>query len=313
MNKKAIIDRFLDELSNSTQHVKDSRGYYARKFLDFAPSDLSQWNKGLVNDFLKRLKAEGYAPGTCRNLYGICKRCFDAAKAAHESERTKLISEVNPSDPTAVAEILKAMSMPGPVWDLGKRASPKVESRDMVRPSLTLEEIEAMVGAAKRGLLEPPAVAYLALASVYGLRREELIRVRPEHINYDSKVIFVMTAKGGEQRGQLLANEIIPYLKAYDFQANPSLFGMSQMYGRIEYKAGLVHKEGGGLHQFRRYLDTELVDACNQLDHVPGELYAHFFLRWKLSGSMVEHYYSRSPLELDARVISVHPVVALWR
>lgn len=313
MDKSKIATRFEEELSNSSDHVKKSRLFYCKMFLDFAPEDFSQWNKGLVNNFLKRLRGEGYSPGSTRNIYSITKRVFDAAKAVHESERTRLISEVNPSDSSAVAEILKAISLPGPSWDMGKRGAPRVESSDVVKPSLTLEEIGAMVEAVKHGLLEPPEVAYLALASVYGLRREELVRIRPEHIDYKKKTIFVLTAKGGEQRSQLLCDEVIPHLKAYDFQDTPSLFEMSKMYWRIEHKAGLVHKDGGGWHQFRRALDTELVDECNRLNQAPGELYAHFFLRWRLSSSMVEHYYSRSPLEIDARVLSVHPVVALWR
>ena len=312
MDKKEIAHRFLEELSNSSEHVRKSRLYYCNMFLDFAPENFSDWNKALVNKFLRHLEVEGYAPGSRRNVYGIVKRAFDAARAVHEAERTRLISEVNPSDTSAVAEILKAMSLPGPTWDMGKRAAPKVESKDVVKPAATLEEIGAMAGAAKRGALNEMEVAFLVMASVYGLRLGELIRIRPEHINYRKKTLFVLTEKGGEQRDQRLADELIPLLKACDWKGC-SPYQASQMFWQIEYKAGLLHKEGGGWHEMRRLLDTELVNACNGLEHVPGELYAHFFLRWRLSGSMVEHYYSRSPLEIDARVLSVHPVLPLWR
>lgn len=312
MDNGEIAKHFVEELEQSSEHVKRDRLYYCRMFLDFAGDrPFSEWNKGLVKSFQRQL--EGYQPTTQRKIYGIVKRVFDAAKAVHEAERTRLLSEVNPDDPTAVAEILKAMSLPGPTWDLGKRAAPRVQSADMERPSLSEEEIGAMVAAAKQGLLKPQEAAFLALASVYGLRRGELASIRPEHINYQKKTLFVLTEKGGEQREQLLADEIIPYLEEYGFRESPSPFQMSSIYLGIEHRASLEHRYNGGWHRFRRVLDTSLVDACQGIGQVPGELYAHFFLRWRLSSSMVERYYTKSPLEIDRRVLDVHPVVPLWR
>ncbi|MDO9334185.1 MAG: hypothetical protein Q7T57_06670 [Dehalococcoidales bacterium] len=255
---------------------------------------------------MKELEKEGYAPGTTLKVYGIVKRVFDAAKAVHESRKLKLISEADPAEPGAVAEVLKAMALPPPNWDLGKRSAPKVEASDRVKPAHTLEEIQTMVQAAKSGLLEPADVAYLALASVYGLRREELCRVQVD--DFDRNTIFVRTAKGGEQRKQLLCEAIVPYLK-YDFGGRYSPSCMSQRYWRICVKAGIQPVEGSGWHNFRRYLDTVLVETF-------GELKAYIFLRWKISSSslMTERYYSRDPLEVDRQVLeNGHPVVGLWQ
>lgn len=305
-----IVEHFRSELSNSSEHTREGRVFYARKFLDFAGDrPLSEWNKTLVNEFLAQLRKEGYSPGTIRfSIYGIVKRVFDSAKAVHEAERTRLISEVDSNDPAAIAQLIKAMSLPGPTWDLGKRSAPRVEAEDMVKPAATLEQISAMVAAAKGGVLTPAESAYLGLSSVYGLRREELCRVQPEHLNFKKRTVYVMTCKGGEKRNQLLCEEIIPFLEKYGFAEQPSLWQMSAMYVRIATKAGLTLPPGSGWHSPRRFLDTELRDLC-------GELETKIFLRWRISSSseMVERYYSREPMVIDGAVIRVHPVVPLWR
>lgn len=304
-----ILEQFSAELSQSSSHTRGNRLFYAGKFLDFAGDrPLHEWNKTLVNDFLSRLREEGYAPGTIRFAYSVVKRVFDAARAVHEAERTRLISEVDPANPGAVAEILKAMSLPGPSWDMGKRSAPKVRSEDEVKPPSTLDELRAVTAAAKAGVLTPAETAYSVLSTVYGLRREELCRVRPEHLSFADKTIYVLTAKGGEQRHQLLCDEVIPYLWEYRFPEEYSPFRMSAMYWKIWDKAGLKPKDGSGWHSPRRYLDTALVNLF-------GELWAHIFLRWKISSSslMTERYYSQDPLEIDREILERHPVVALWR
>lgn len=309
MDKSIIRSQFLSELSESSDHTRQVRKYYCDKFLDFAgDKPFSEWNKSLVNAFLTQLRAEGYSPGTVRLWYGVVKRVFDAARAVHESERARLISEVNPADPAAVASVLQAMSLPGPNWDFGKRSAPRVEAQDVVKPASTLEQLSAMVAAAKKGVLSVPERAYLAVSSIYGLRREELSLIRPEHIDWGKQTIFVTTSKGGERRNQLLCEEIIPYLAEYRFPEVLTLFQMSAMYQRIAFKAGVELPYLSGWHSPRRFLDTALRDLC-------GELETKIFLRWRISASseMVERYYSRDPLLIDAQVLAVHPVVALWK
>jgi len=307
--KNEILDQFISELSRSSDHTQSSRGFYAEKFLIFAgDKPLSEWNKSLVNEFIKKLEQEEkpYAPGTIRFIYGVVKRVFDAAKATYEIQRTRLISEVNPDEPGAVAEILKAISLPPPTWDLGKRAAPRVEAEDMLKPTATFEEMRAMIAA--RDKLELPEIVYSGLSSIYGFRREELVRVRREHLDFKGKTIYVLTAKGGERRKQLLCDELIPYLKEYHFGDGFTPFQMSYLYWRICAKADIRPPDGSGWHSPRRYLDTVLRDLC-------GELHAKIFLRWKISSSpeMVERYYSRDPLSVDAEVFEKHPLVPLWQ
>lgn len=307
---KRILDQFNSELSHSSEHTRQIRAFYALKFLEFADGrPFTEWNKSLVNDFLEKMKGEDYSPGSIRFIYSVVKRVFDAAKTVHEAERTKLISGADPADPNAIADILKAISLPGPQWDLGKRSAPRVNSEDVVKPASTMEELKVVVTAAKAGVLIPAETAYLTLSTVYGLRREELCRVRQEHLNFSDRTIYVLTAKGGEQRHQLLSDAVIPHLEGYDFSVVYSPYKMSELYLRIWAKAGLEPKEGGGWHSCRRLLDTELVTIF-------GQLKTHIFLRWKLSTSslMTERYFSQDPLAVDKEVLEGgHPVVPLWR
>lgn len=279
------------------------------KFLTFAGDrSLSQWNGSLANEFLDQLRAEGYAPGTIRWAYSIVKRTYDAAKAVYEQDRIQAIANVNPNDTSAVAEILKVLSLPGPTWSLGKRSSPRVSSIDVVKPALTNEEVQDMVKVAKEGKLGPDGAAFLAVASVYGLRREELVRIRPDDIEYERKTIYIRTCKGGEERNQLLAEALIPYIRRHDFSRQYSLFKLSELYRKVEQEAGIEHRDGAGWHSYRRYLNTALRDLC-------GELETKIFLRWRLSASseMVERYYTKNPLDTDRFVLEHHPVLEIWR
>lgn len=315
MDKTKIIQQFTDDLSNSSERVRKHRLFYCKMFLDFAgDKPLSEWDKTLVNNFLTKLEKEEkpLSAGSIRFVYGVVKRVFDAAKAVHEDERTRVLSEVNPKDPEAVAQILKTITAPGPKWDMGKRAAPKVEAKDMHRPLFTPEEMASIIDVAKQGWESVPVF----LLSVYGLRCEEVSKMRPEYINLDKKIIFMPTVKGGEQRDQLLADEFIPYFNQYGIPTL-SIHQVSTMYYRLEYKAGIQHREQGGLHQFRRYLDTALLQELGKEGELSAPLallYAHIFLRWKISASsfMTERYFGNY-LEVDQDVLKHHPVLPLWR
>lgn len=298
-----VLDKYLSELSRSSDVTKRTSGWYAKKFLVFAgDKPLGEWNGTLVREFLTHLENEDYAQGTVRQAYAVAKRVFDAAKIVSDEDKMQAFKNVDINNPSAAAEMLKIVHMSqAPVWDMGKRQAPRVT--DALKPAHTLEEIEAMI----RAKLSGEERAYLALSTILGLRREELCRVRREYLDFEGGRIFVLTAKGGEQRWQLLPEEIIPYL---DIAFNSmSVFGMTALYWRVCAKAGLEKREGYGFHAIRRMLDTVLVKKF-------GELMTHIFLRWKLSASsqMELRYFSEDPLATDQEVIcNGHPVVTLWK
>jgi len=313
---KEILDQFLSELSGASPATINPRRFYAGKFLQFAGDrPFQEWDKTMVTAFISQLEKEGYAPSTIRNAYGIVKRVFDAAKTVHERQRTKLISEVNPEDPSAVAVILQAMALPGPTWDIPKRGIvPRVDM--MNRPASTRDEIKKIVATAKNGGLEPPEICYLALSSIYALRRGELCAVRKEHFDFNDNTLFVMTEKGGERRKQLLCDEILPFLKEYDFGVEYSPYMMSRMWKVIRCKCGFSNSDGEGWHSNRRYLDTELRDSLASDPNLnrDAQLITKIFFRWRLSSSseMTDRYYTADPLIADKIALAHHPVVPLW-
>jgi integrase len=309
MNAKAILGRFEEDLVNSNAQVRSGRMAYARKFLDFAEGrPFTDWDARLVNDFIQYLKDDGYAEGTIRLWFSIVKRVFDAAKAAHEAERVQMIASVDPKDPTAVAQLLKAISLPAPNWNLGKRAAPKVSQQDT--PTMSDADLKVMIYAAHHDGFKPHEKAYLALSSIYGLRRGELASVRAEHINYDQGTIWMDTEKGGDKRNQALCPEIVPVLREYDFSKEYSDFEMSRLWWVIEDKAGLEHRINRNWHSMRRYVVTALRDVWGE-DSIQVKL----FTRWKLASSpeISDRYYHKDPIESDRQVLARHPVVELWR
>jgi len=272
MDTTEILTGFTDELWQSSPHTISSRVFYARKWLDFASRPPEKWDRALVIRFLKRLEAEGYAKGTQRNIFQIVKRVFDVVQVT---------------------------------WPMGKRGAPKVQASDVIKSALELDEIRAMVEVAKAGHLQADHSCFLALSTTYGLRREELVRVRGEHIDYEMERIWVDTCKGGVQRYHLIPREIVPYLRSHDFSRAYSLFDMSRLYGEIEKAAGLPHRDGAGFHAIRRPLDTILV----QWDYIRCKI----FLRWKLTGDMALAYVTLDPLKVDREVFEVHPFLPFWR
>lgn len=301
-----ILARFVEDLRAASDHTRDSRRYYAVKFLDFAGDP--PWDRGTVLAFDEELRREGYSPGTRRTIYSITKRVFDAAKAVHEKERRDLLASVNPQDPSAAAEMIEALATEAPSWPMGKRDTPVVESRDVVKPALEMEEMAAMIATAREGRLKADEAAFLALSSTYGMRREELARVRPQDLNWEEETVWVDTIKRGEKREHLIPEEIVPYLAAHDFSRKYEVYQLSHMWRVIEYKAGVDHEDGAGWHSPRRLLDTTLLDL------LPVPTVKHFF-RWKMgtSSEMPLLYFSKKAAEVDREVFAVHPFLPFWR
>lgn len=272
MDEAEILKRFEEDLWQSSPHTVSSRSFYARKWLDFASRPPEQWDRSLVIRFLKRLETEGYAKSPQRNIFQITKRVFDAAQVP---------------------------------WPMGKRGAPRVQPSDMVTPALELDEVRAMVEAAKAGELQVDQACFLASSMTYGLRREELVRIQPGDVNYKKQTIYVRTCKGGVERDQALAPEIVPFLERHDFSRQYSLFEMSRIYLEIEKRVGLNHVDGAGWHSPRRSLDTILV----QWDYIRTKI----FLRWRLTGDMALAYVTLDPLKVDREVFQAHPFLPFWR
>jgi integrase len=188
-------------------------------------------------------------------------------------------------------------------WPFPRLAMPKVRDDDVSRPILSHDEVCLMV---KRGkeVLSARELAYLALSTTYGLRREELSSLG----RIDGKVT-VNTVKGGPVTTHVVPDEIGAYLAGYE---RSGVRYMSSVFRRIIDKLNMALPEQNyGWHAIRRALATELLYRDVSLINVMR------FMRWS-DGSMQSEfgmlaiYGKRKQEEVDASVFRVHPFLPTW-
>jgi integrase len=267
------MERFRQEMAFSDEiTVVRPRIRYIERYFDFCQSSgLEPFSRESVFEYRNHILKDGYAASTARNMLNCVRRAFVIA---------------------------------GIPFPLGKRWLPTVIN--LVRPTLTVEEVERLIKAAKQGLLSREQSFFLAMSSVYGLRREELRRLEKSDFDFHDKRVRIKTAKGGMQRLHVLPDPILPYLQEHKFeQFTP--FQLSVMWWDILRRAGIEGKPGSGWHSIRRSLDTKLIEVL-PLPTVKS------FLRWKLTSSseMALAYYSEDPESVDRKVFSVHPYLPFW-
>jgi integrase len=301
--------------------------FWCDKFLAFAPETLSEWDGQLVKKFRTKIETERYATETVRTgllvvkrVYEIAQKEHEAQKDAYEEERNRLVREVSPQDPNAVAEVIKALAIKGPGrgprWDLGKRYLPRAQASEISKPAMKFEEIEKIVATARSGKLDKPETAFIALSSVYGYRAGEIRAVQREDLDYRHGTIFVNTEKGGERREQLLAPEIIPYLKKYDWEYDFTADQMNRMFAAICAMSGVKNEYRKRWHAVRRYVET-VVPAALKYDRTVADdpdILTDIFFRYRMvtSRRMPDRYNSTVALEADKLALAHNPVVALW-
>jgi len=188
-------------------------------------------------------------------------------------------------------------------WSFPRLAMPKVRDGDVRRPMLSHEEGCQMIRRGKE-VLSARELAYLALSTTYGLRREELSGLG----RIDGKVT-VDTVKGGPVTTHLVPDEIKPYLTGYK---RTGVGYMSLVFRRIIRKLGItLPNENYGWHAIRRGLATELLYRDVSLINVVR------FMRWsdgtvKGEFGMLAIYAKRNQEEIDRSIFKVHPFLPIW-
>jgi hypothetical protein len=188
-------------------------------------------------------------------------------------------------------------------WSFPRLAMPKVREGDVSRPTLSNTEVYMLI---RRGreVLSDRELAYLALSTTYGLRREELGSLG----RIDGKVT-VNTVKGGPVTTHVVPREIRPYLAAYE---STGVRYMSRIFKRVIRKVGIALPSGNyGWHAIRRGLATELLYRDVSLINVVR------FMRWsdgnvKGGFGMLAIYGKRNQEEVDRSVFKVHPFLNIW-
>lgn len=277
----AELEQYLDSISEEAR--KGSFFTYAKKFDDFAKGN---YDKQTVNKFLDKLRRDDYSDGTIDFVFGIIRSFF------------------------------KKNGIP---WPFHRLEGPVVRETEVRQVALHPELIKRMIETGKNGALTGQETAFLVLSTTYGVRRSELIGIRPSDIDLKNGIIFVETLKHGRQRYHLVPEEIKPYLRRYDFSTPVSASGASQLFCSIEHKCYGKHIPDAGWHSPRRTLTTLLLNSG-----VPTEV-VHDFLRWKAI-TMPQRYHAtrftgleeetvvlgKEAQEVDQLVFSKHPFLAEW-
>lgn len=203
-------------------------------------------------------------------------------------------------------------------WPLKRVDRPKPKE-DPFAPAFTYDEVQHLIVA--RGNYTPQENFYLALATTYGPRREELGEITKRDIRDD--IIIIRAKHRGRPRQHLIPEEIAPILSSWKIRERTG-DAVSDAFHRIMEKSGLGQRPGWGFHSLRRTLLTLLVMNLAKNDYPPA--LAADYLGWskKSIGKMffgtamagVYHHpeiLDSDPFGLDRICFSVHPFLPSYR
>ena len=285
MDKKELLQKYAENLSNSEN--RDYYMKYARDYLDQA----DETGRDSIDQYLGNLRQAKRKPGTVNFAFRIIRRLY---------------------------------AVNGLPWEYRRGEAPPIGQRDEYRPQLSPQVVKMMVDAAKANSLYPEEACFLTLSTTYGLRREEMVNLKPEDIKLSSNAIYIATIKFGRERYHLIPPEIKPYLANHDFRERYAVGTMSQMFKRILLKAGAgeLRKERLGWHTIRRAaFDGVVNNGVNPMA-------ARIFFRWKSAYgemAMPARYFGNVVIGLkghepvleeakgDEEIFEKHPFLGFWR
>ena len=191
--------------------------------------------------------------------------------------------------------------------DFPKLSLKRVSPDEIRRTILSKETIGTMITLGKQGLLNNIELCFLALATIYGLRRVEMGRLKRSSFPDDAKLI-IDTAKGGSKTTHLVPPEIAPYLSCFKHRGANSL---THMFHRIAGKCGIDTTAGYGYHSIRRSLATELIlSEASALNVIR-------FMRWSDASTrgefgMLAIYAKKNQGRIDEQIFREHPFLPYW-
>ncbi|MBA7644067.1 hypothetical protein ES703_51804 [subsurface metagenome] len=192
-------------------------------------------------------------------------------------------------------------------WAFPKLSLRRVSPDEIRRTILSKDTIGGMITLAKQGLLNDTEVCYLALATTYGLRRVEMVRLKPSSFPNEHHLI-VDTAKGGSKTTHIIPPQIVPYLGSFrHFEAD----SLTHMFHRVAGKCGLDTGAGYGWHSIRRSLATELILS------EASSLNVLRFMRWSDASTrgefgMLVIYAKKDQERIDQEIFRIHPFLPFW-
>lgn len=194
-----------------------------------------------------------------------------------------------------------------------------ISEEEPLAPVFIPKEIETLIKS--RDKYTRGELFYLAVSTTWGLRREEMLRIRKR--DYNEQTIKIKTAKHGRRVEHLIPDEINPILQSYHPKLK-NINSLSYIFYRILDKAGLPKRNGYGWHAFRRNLRTVLEWNLAE-QRLPLSLIADYF-GWSKTqkgivyggAAMIGVYdhpeiMSDDKFTIDRLIYKCHPYLPLWR
>jgi hypothetical protein len=258
------------------------------------------------------LIARGRQVETARRWRSVVRRfeaCCGVKDSYNRTDLVKFVAELRQQGmkQSSINARLKALRLLCQIqnWEGGfpRLAMPKVRNSEVNRPLFTTDQVVHIISRA-REVCNERELSFLAAASVYGLRREEI-----GTLEVHDGVVKVNGAKGEESTFQIIPDAISDYIKEY--RGCRDVRYMTRVFQRIMSKIGFQMDRGYGWHSIRRALATELalrdVSALNILR----------FMRWSDTGARGEFgmlaIYARCDQDkIDRSIFEVHPFLRVW-
>ncbi len=265
------------------------------------------------------------APGTIQTYLEIAKRFLDRLgdKEPTESEfRRYFINrrEQEISERTLRKEFfcLKKLALAnGWEWTFTADDTPFSEEEPFA-PALMPEVVEKLIKA--QHLYLKGDRFYLAAATTWGPRREELARIKKR--DYDTETILIRTAKKGRRVRHLIPDVLKPIFEDYHPKVHTPT-AISIMFHRICRAADVSLEKGSSFHSCRRTLRT-LLEWCLAENRLPLSLVADY-QGWAKTTKGIAYggapmlgiyahpeILSSDPFSTDRLIYPIHPFLPWW-
>jgi len=196
-----------------------------------------------------------------------------------------------------------------------------VAEEEPFAPAFMPEEIETLIRA--RDKYSKGELFYVAVSTTWGLRREEMVRIRKRDYNEQTIKIKIAKQKGRALRVEhVIPDEINPILQDYHPHLT-NINSLSYLFYRVLDKAGIERRKGYGWHSVRRTLRT-LLEWNLAENRLPLSLVADY-MGWSRTqkgivygGAPMLGVYSHpeimsaDPFAIDRLVLGVHPFLKHW-
>jgi len=265
---------------------------------------LSPPGEMIVNDLIGRGKRRHTALQWGSHVDRFVALCGDKA----QYDRTDVVNFVGSlraggMKQTTIIVTLRAIRLLSQIqkWDMPKLSMPKVKTEDIHRPLFTAQQIKQLIKRAKE-VCSDQDLAYLALATVYGLRREEISTVEI------GATLRVKTAKGGSTVCHLIPEGLRSILQNYKPM---TIHRLSEEITRIIIATGATKVPRSGWHSIRRSLATELIMCDVSMLNILR------FMRWSDASmtrelGMLSVYAKKDQERIDLEVFRIHPFLNDW-